>query len=213
MKRVNNLLLLDIETTGLCQDPSVKVLEVAMAPVFFATDMPPNKFGVQTENFGINLDTIFEEKLWVPRNEEENVSPWIQRTHGENANGLLKECYEQGMRAHQLETKALAWLASQGFMPGKVIVAGNSVWTDRVHLMRHLPALERAFFYRNADFSAYKVLGSIFGLPDEPDELKDQDNHRAKPGLYAALGRLEFYYDLLIKPAVESMERARAEEQ
>lgn len=210
MQRIPNLLLLDIETTGLCQDTGSKVLEVAMTPVYLNR---PISEGLVDQalyrtlgKFAVNIDNIFCQKLWVPRDEEIRVSPWIRNTHGENGNKLIPECHAEGMRPHQLEQKALAWLTLNGFVPGKVIPAGNSVWTDRVHLMRHLPALERTFFHRNFDFSSFKVAAATFGIPEDEDPEKKGDNHRAKPGLFAALGRLNFYWESMIKPAIDEVQ-------
>jgi len=48
-------------------------------------------------------------------------------------------------------------------------------------------------------------MAQLFGIPEDEDPAKKGDNHRAKPGLYAALGRLEFYFDLFIEPALLRM--------
>jgi oligoribonuclease (3'-5' exoribonuclease) len=124
--------------------------------------------------------------------------PWIVKTHGEN--GLIDQCAE-GMRLSFVEQRCMQYLTGHAFTPGKVLVAGNSVWTDRVHLRRHMPAFETCFFHRNLDFSVFKETAKIFGIPED-DAGKEADNHRARPGLEAALDRFKFYYDKFIAPAL-----------
>lgn len=216
-QRVKNILLLDIETTGFCQDQDSQILEVAMAPVF-PKDWHGDKQGYSAVgDFAISADNIFCEKVFVSEDDIKKFSPWIRNTHGravpDSGNGLAYECWQDGLRPQQLEQRAMKWLMLNGFVPGEIIPAGNSVWTDRVHMMRHLPALERMFFHRNFDFSSFKVAAATFGIPEDEDPEKKGDNHRARPGLFAALGRLNFYWEAMIEPALASFQGAARDEE
>jgi len=175
------IVLLDIETTGLCWDEDSIVLEIGMSRVSTGFELLNPETWVVYQKY----DVLF------------GSNPWIIKTHSNN--GLFNACRD-GLRSSFVEEKCMQYLFKWGFEPGKVLVAGNSVWTDRVHLRRHMPALETWFFHRNMDFSVFKETAKIFGIPEDKSDIGD--DHRARPGLDAALDRFKFYYDKFISPAL-----------
>lgn len=163
------IVLLDIETTGLCWDESSVILEIGMGLLS-------------------SYHALVEQKSWVvyqPRHIINDVSPWIRETHG--ANGLLNESNSRGLLAQQVERECVRYLVDNGFKPGEVLVAGNSVWTDRVHLRRHMPGFENWFCHRHLDFSSVATFCQIFNK--DMNLRKFSDDHRALAGLESALLR------------------------
>jgi oligoribonuclease (3'-5' exoribonuclease) len=119
------------------------------------------------------------------------------------ANGLAEACldHENAKPMEQVEQEIVAWLG-QHFKPREAKLLGNSVWTDRVHLMRHMPFFEKLFHHRLIDISSrWEQVVMRYGL----DKEKPMDNHRALPGLFNTVDLHNFLCDF------EPISRAIAE--
>jgi oligoribonuclease (3'-5' exoribonuclease) len=183
MKLANSILILDVETTGLCWDESSELLEVGLG---IATVEP------------FQPCQLIKKANWLiyqPQIVADLSTELIRDMH--TINGLFFDCYS-GQSLPDTSALIIKWLLEYGFAYGTVKPVGNSVWTDRVHLRRHLPAVESFFHHCNIDISSIKEASALFGLPDDNSP---KDNHRALLGIDQVIDRLNHYQRLLFDPA------------
>jgi oligoribonuclease len=132
------MIWLDLETTGL--DPvNDKILELAMV-----NDETGEKFQAIVSHDG------------------QGLSPFILDMHTKN--GLLAECTSLGLRASQVEARAIEWLGEGT----RLQLAGSSIHFDVSFLRVHMPILAAAFSHRLFDVSAIKLFCESIGMAPIP---------------------------------------------
>lgn len=99
---------------------------------------------------------------------------------------------DQGVDIKQAEDELMA-LIDKHFKDEMVILAGNSIHSDRAVIKQHWPRLDLRMHYRMLDVSSFKVLmQGRYGVKFEKKNL-----HRAFDDIQASIAELDFYLDWL----------------
>jgi oligoribonuclease len=97
-----------------------------------------------------------------------------------------------GQLLKEVEGELIA-LVNKHFGPEPAILAGNSIYNDRLFIKQWMPALDLKLNYRMLDVSAWKVLmQGKYGVVYEKKEV-----HRAFDDIQASIAELQHYLDWL----------------
>lgn len=106
---------------------------------------------------------------------------------------------DQGKSVKQAEDELLA-LIDKEFGSEPVILAGNSIGSDRSVIKIHWPRVDLRLHYRMLDVSSFKVLMQAkYGVVFEKKNL-----HRAFDDIQASIAELDYYLDWFKKNSQES---------
>jgi oligoribonuclease len=119
-----------------------------------------------------------------------NMGDFVRQMHTES--GLLSEL-EAGVSLESAQEQVLAYLAKYITEPKTAPLAGNSIGTDRMFIIRQMPKLDAFLHYRNIDVSSLKELVRrwyprvYFQLP------KKNGSHRALADIRESIQELAYY--------------------
>ena len=119
-----------------------------------------------------------------------NMGDFVRQMHTES--GLLSEL-EAGVSLEIAQEQVLAYLAKYITEPKTAPLAGNSIGTDRMFIIRQMPKLDAFLHYRNIDVSSLKELVRrwyprvYFQLP------KKNGSHRALADIRESIQELAYY--------------------
>ena len=114
------------------------------------------------------------------------ANPWF-RNQPETYQRDIQRISASGLPLDRVESDLLG-LADRHFAAQPVVLAGNSVYTDRGFVERYLPALTSRLHYRMLDVSAFKIYMQAHGL-----EFVKAEKHRALDDIYESIAELKFY--------------------
>ena len=171
---MGNLVWMDLEMTGLDITTDV-ILEIATV----ITDGDLNVIA-QGPDFIIHQP---EEKLAA-------MGKWCQDHHGKT--GLTEAVRQSTITAHQAEVETLAFI-KQHCALNTGILAGNSVWQDRVFLDKYMPSITAYFHYRTVDVSSVKELVRRWYPDNKKKEYQKTDRHRALSDVYESIAELKHF--------------------
>lgn len=166
------LLWLDLEMTGL--ESSVDLItEVAVVVTDFS-------FKTLVE-YG---QGIYQQPEILAACLENN--PWFK----EQPETYQREIYEisaQGKPLAEVESD-LIQITGEYITDERIVLAGNSIHTDRSFIDKYLPAFAAKLHYRMLDVSAYKIyVQALTGL-----EFGKKESHRALEDIYESIAELKF---------------------
>lgn len=168
------LIWVDLEMTGLVPEKDV-ILEVAA----IVTD------------FDFNVLETYEQRIVQDRATVEtrmDANPWWKDYKGNRKQFVRK--LEEGKPMHDVE-QDLVTLVSRHFPNERAILAGNSIYNDRLFIKQWMPKLEETLHYRMLDVSSFKIL--MQGKHGQ--EFKKQALHRALDDIQASIAELEHYLE------------------
>ena len=170
----NNLVWIDLEMTGL--DVSVDtIIEIAL----IITDS--------------QLNIVQEGPAFVIHQPDSVIAamdPWCQVQH--NKSGLVNAMKQSTVTMAQAEQQILH-IIQMYCTPKTGVLAGNSVWQDRVFLARYMPKIVEYMHYRLVDVSSVKELLKRW-YPENPALLfKKKDSHRALTDIQESIEELKHY--------------------
>lgn len=119
-----------------------------------------------------------------------NMGEFVSKMHTES--GLLAEI-PNGNAASAAEVLVLEYLKKYITEPKTAPLAGNSIGTDRMFIIKHMPNLDAFLHYRNIDVSSLKELVRrwyprvYFNLP------KKNGSHRALADIRESIQELRYY--------------------
>ncbi len=175
----NNLIWIDMEMSGLDPDAD-KVLEVAIVVTDF------------------QLNTVAEAPVLAVHQPDavlDAMDDWNKSTHGKS--GLTARVKASRLTAAAVEEQMIAFLV-QHVPPKTSPMCGNSVHQDRRFMVRHLPALEAFFLYRNLDVSTLKELAKRW-KPEIMAGLVKHGKHEALADIYESIEELKYYREHFLK--------------
>ncbi len=127
--------------------------------------------------------------VWQPDSVLEGMGPFVRAMHEKN--GLVTRVRASKLDTADAEKKLLAIVAQ--WCPYPATLCGNSIWSDRKFIDRHMPALAGYLHYRMVDVSTLKVLATrwygaeaVYAKPTdgEHDALFDIKNSIAELAHY-----------------------------
>jgi len=166
------LIWIDLEMTGL--DPEKHVI------VEIATILTDEQ-----------LNIIAEGPVIAIKHSEDTLASmeeWSREHH--QASGLLDRVRASTYNCRQAEQKTLDFV-SRYCKKNQSPLCGNSVWQDRLFLLKHMPRLEDFLYYRIIDVSSIKELAKKW-YPSLPF-FKKQKVHLAMDDIKASIEELKFY--------------------
>jgi oligoribonuclease len=171
---------IDLEMTGLDTENDV-ILEICSV----VTDGQLNVLG-QGPNIVISQP---ESKLLA-------MDKWCTGVHTKS--GLCDKVKKSDCSVEEAESQTLAFLREH-CTEGKSPLAGNSVWMDRVFIMKYMPRLYNFLHYRTIDISTLKELAKNWYGDNEKTKFKKQNAHRAMDDILESIEELRFYRKLMFK--------------
>lgn len=171
---IGNLVWLDLEMTGLNIATDV-ILEIAC---------------VITDG---NLQVIEEGPSFIIHQPEEKLtgmSKWCHDQHGKT--GLTDAVRRSTIELEYAQEQTFAFI--QKYCPIHTgILAGNSVWQDRVFLEKYMPLIPAYLHYRIVDVTSIKEVLKRWYPDDKKSEFQKTDNHRALTDVYESIAELKHF--------------------
>lgn len=168
------ILWVDLEMTGL--DP-VKdiILEVA----------------VDITDFDFNTLATYEESIKYPKAKVAKLlqaNSWYQ-SYPENRDHFVNNA-EKGKPLAEVEKELIA-LVAKHFGKEPAILAGNSIYNDRLFIKQWMPAFDLKLHYRMLDVTSWKIyMQGKHGL-----EFTKSETHRAFEDIQGSIAELQYYLD------------------
>ncbi|HSC24684.1 MAG TPA: oligoribonuclease [Candidatus Babeliales bacterium] len=171
---VGNLVWLDLEMTGLVISHDV-ILEIAT---------------VITDG---QLEVIAEGPSFIIHQTEERLTAmgkWCQDHHGKT--GLTEAVRQSTTTLEQAYEETLAFIKQ--YCPIHTgILAGNSIWQDRVFLDKYMPNISTYLHYRTVDVTSIKEMVRRWYPSNKNCEYKKSDRHRALSDVYESIAELKHF--------------------
>jgi oligoribonuclease len=168
----NCLIWIDLEMTGLDHEKHV-IVEIA-------TIVTDEQLNVVAEGpvFAINY----------AENVLNSMEKWSREHH--QASGLLERVKASPYTCSQAEQMTMEFV-SPFCQRRKPPLCGNSVWQDRIFLIKYMPKLEKLLDYRNIDVSSIKELVKRW-YPSLPS-FRKQKAHLALDDIRESIEELKYY--------------------
>jgi len=122
----------------------------------------------------------------------EKMDAW--NTHQHKKSGL-SELVPKGVSQDQVEQELMA-LADKHFKGEKIILAGNSIYQDRLFIKKHMPKLEPLLHHRMLDVSSWKIIFTNMRI-----KYKKHNKHRALDDVRESIKELKEYISHLKTPS------------
>ena len=121
----------------------------------------------------------------------------VQEMHTKS--GLLDEVHASTIPMAQAEQQVLAYVTTHA-APGKALLAGNTIGTDRAFLARNMPALVEYLHYRSIDVSTIKELVRRWYPPVFQLAPGKRSSHRALDDIRESIQELRYYRATVFVP-------------
>lgn len=170
--KIQRFLWLDMEMTGL--DPEKEVIIETAAIV--------------TNHKHEELDS-FHQIIRQHSEYLEKMDKWNTKQHTKSG---LYDLVPNGIPQEQME-RELIDLADKHFKKDeKIILAGNSIYQDRIFIKKHLLKFEERLHYRMLDISAWKIIFANKGVVFEKE-----NKHRALDDVRESIREMKIYLKYL----------------
>ncbi|MDA9832462.1 oligoribonuclease [Gammaproteobacteria bacterium] len=161
----------DLEMTGL--DDADQIIEFAMV----MTDSELNEVSAPVHAVLSCPDAVLDQ-----------MGEWCRNHHAKS--GLTDLVRQSGLTIRDLDA-AVSQQLSMLTEKGPMILAGNSIHTDRRFIVKYMPLFNQALHYRMLDVSSLKILHSQW-TKDAPFD-KGDSSHRALDDIYMSIEELKYY--------------------
>jgi len=174
MNFASNFVWIDLEMTGLNPDHDV-ILEIACV----ITD---SQLAVIKEGPSLVIHQ--------PEKKLNQMNTWSQEQH--TLSGLVQKVQRSTISINQAEKQILNFLRNY-CKPETALLAGNSVWQDRIFMRRYMPSIIDFLYYRLIDVSTIKELVNRWYPNNEQVKFSKKDTHRALEDIYESIAELKHY--------------------
>ena len=168
------IIWIDLEMTGL-NDQADVILEIACVVTTGTLEII-----AQGPNIVIHQPDMLLNKM----------DHWCTTTHTKS--GLIDKVRASTTTVEEAEQQVLSFLREH-CQEGKSPLGGNSVWMDRLFLMRWMPRLAKFLHYRTIDVSTIKELIKVWYPPTEHKKFKKNNVHRALDDIIESIDELKCY--------------------
>lgn len=120
----------------------------------------------------------------------ENMGDFVREMH--TSSGLLDELTD-GVSLHEAETTVLEYITRFVPQAGVAPLAGNTIGTDRVFILKDLPAVHAHLHYRNIDVSTIKELAKHWFPRSYFQSPEKNGGHRALADIMESIRELQYY--------------------
>ncbi len=131
-----------------------------------------------------------------PKNILSLIEEWSRDHH--QASGLMDRVNASKYTCSQAEQETINFI-SQYCKKDQSPLCGNSVWQDRLFLLKYMPELEDFLHYRNIDVSSIKEL--VKRWYPTLSSFKKQKTHLAMDDIKESIEELKFYRQKVFTPA------------
>ena len=163
------LLWVDLEMTGL-DVTNDRIIEVAL----------------QVTDFQFNVLETYEAVVHQPEEVVNNMNPWAASQH--SASGLTAKVRSSKLSEEQVVGEIIGIIKAQ-FGDEMAILAGNSIWNDRLFIRQWWPEVDALLHYRMLDVSSLK----IYMQGAKGYEYKKDSSHRAQDDIQASIDEFKDY--------------------
>jgi oligoribonuclease len=173
-KRPTKLIWMDLEMTGLDPQKDV-ILEVA----------------AEITDFDFNTLQSYEAIIKHPKDyvlKRIQANTWWQ-SYPANRDQFI-ENLQKGQTIKNVEQELLQ-IVNKNFPNEMAVLAGNSIYNDRLFIKQWMPALDVKLHYRMLDVSSLKIL--MHGKYNEV--FKKPEIHRAFDDVQGSIAELQYYID------------------
>lgn len=174
MNKEKNLVWIDLEMTGLEVSQHV-IIEIAT----IITDG-------QLKEIAQGPHLV----IHYPQEQLANMNDWVKKVHGKS--GLLDEVAQSKVTLAQAEKQTLDFI-KEYCIEKKALLAGNSVWNDRIFLEKYMPSIIDFLNYRLVDVTSIKEVLARWYEGDERVFFKKSDTHRALQDIRESIEELKNY--------------------
>lgn len=173
-KHLSHLVWIDLEMSGLNPEVDV-ILEIS-------TIITDNELNIIAEG-----PTY---AIWQPDEILNNMNSWCQRQHGRT--GLTDAVRNSDIRIEKASDDTINFVKKH-CLPERGVLAGNSIWVDRMFLQKYMPNLVNYLHYRLIDVSSIKEVIQRWYPHNPKAEFKKSDVHRAQEDIKSSIAELAHY--------------------
>lgn len=175
--KMDKILWLDLEMTGLCPEKDV-IIELAA----IITD----KNFKELENYH---SVVKQDQKYLNL-----MDAWNQKCHRKSG---LYPLISSGKQLVSVEQDLLSLLESHFNPDDKIILAGNCIYQDRNFIKRYMTRLHKKLYYRMLDVTAWKLIAQQKGF-----EFEKQNKHRALDDTRESIKEFIYYIsNMTFKPS------------
>ncbi|KAL8602392.1 hypothetical protein ACOMHN_022904 [Nucella lapillus] len=131
-----------------------------------------------------------------PKEVMDDMNDWCLQHHAQS--GLTKAVLESSITTSEAEQRVLSFVRSHT-EAGWALLAGNSVYMDKLFLQRHMPSLEDYLHYRIVDASSIKELCRRWYPAEFQSIPKKAMAHRALDDIRESIQELRYYRQAIFK--------------
>lgn len=134
--------------------------------------------------------------LHATEQELESLSDWSRDTF--TRSGLLDRVRSSTISREDGEALTLGFLREHVAQQSAPL-CGNSIWNDRMFIIRQMPRLHEFLHYRNVDVSSFKEVLRRWH-PTRFSPPPKHNKHEAMADIHESLAELRYYRDHFIAP-------------
>lgn len=174
MKKKDRLVWVDLEMTGLNAEVDV-ILEIA-------TIITDNQLNIIAEGPALIIHQ--------PQSALDLMDDWVRNAHGKS--GLTDAVTKSSIMLAVAQEETLDFIKAHcAYQEG--VLAGNSVWQDRIFLKKYMPRITDYLHYRIIDVSSIKELANRWYPHSQFLKFEKPDNHRALEDVRGSIKELAHY--------------------
>jgi oligoribonuclease len=141
------------------------------------------------------VDTGFTQVIKPSAHALAEMSTEVRVMH--EANGLLT-ALSNGVTLSEAENKILKYLASFETKAQTMILAGNSIHSDKKFIDQQMPALAKFLHYRLLDVSTIKIIAQAW-YPEIAKLFHKNQSHRAMDDIVESINELNYYRERIFR--------------
>lgn len=176
MTSKNRLLWVDLEMSGLNVDSDVILECAAVLTTYDASHV-----------IGSPLHFIIHQSDKIL----ESMNEWSKQQHQKS--GLTEASKKSDIFISDVDKRIASFLHEYECQSGTLLLSGNSVWQDRVFIVKYMPLTAHFLHYRIIDVSTVKELVQRWYPEHDQSIFVKKDTHRAVDDIYESINELKHY--------------------